>query len=236
MKIRIAELNIEIQNRYPYTARQCVGYEAEFDRADITVCVPIEDVKREFERSVEGCSPGYAEFICIYRAIARELPRFGAFVFHASVVECDGRAYAFTATSGTGKSTHTALWLQEFGARARIINGDKPIFRFFGDTLYACGTPWCGKERQGCNAVSPLAALCFLERDTVNRIAPIDDAEAVKHLFHQIFIPESIEAAGLLFDLLDRTVRNIPTYLLGCNISPEAAHVAYRGMQRGENE
>lgn len=236
MKIRVAELNIEIQNRYPYTARHCAGYEAEFDRADITVCVPVEDIKREFEASPPECSPGYAEFICVYRAIARELPRFDAFVFHASVVECDGRSYAFTATSGTGKSTHTALWLQEFGDRARIINGDKPIFRFIGDTLYACGTPWCGKERLGCNAVSPLVALCFLERADTNRIAPVGDAEAVTRLFHQVFIPEQSEMAQKLLDLLDRTIRRTPTYLLGCTISPEAAHVAHRGMSKGENE
>lgn len=233
MKIRIADLNIELCHRYAYTAKYCAGYEAQFEKADLTVSTTNEEIERELENAPQGASPGYAEFICLHRAIAQSLPLFDAFVFHAAVVECDGRAYAFTAPSGTGKSTHVALWLQEFGARARVINGDKPIFRFLNGRLLAYGTPWCGKEGLGCNAASPLASLCFLERAETNRIARIDDSAVIARLFHQVFIPSTTEMAAKLLELLDRTVRTTPTYLLGCNISKEAAHVAFAGMNKG---
>ena len=75
-----------------------------------------------------------------------KMPLYGAFLMHAAVVEVDGIAYVFTAPSGTGKSTHVQLWLDHFGPRARVLNGDKPLFRFEGNTLYACGTP--GRARK----------------------------------------------------------------------------------------
>lgn len=235
MKIRMAELNIEIKNRYQSCARLCRGYEAEFDKPDISVSVSEAQIDEEIAHADAPCSRGYAEHICIYREIALQLPRFDAFLFHSSVVECDGRGYAFAAASGTGKSTHTALWLKVFGERARVINGDKPIFRYIGDTLYAFGTPWCGKERWGVNDRTPLYAVCFLTRAAENHIEPIDNGEAVSRLFSQVLMPKDAAVAEKFLDLLDRMVSTVPAYLLGCNMLPEAAEVAYRGMQKGEN-
>lgn len=236
MKIRMAELNIEIFNRYPFLERQCVGYLAEFDVADLTVEVSEAEIEQEMaDFPGEGKpSRGYAESVCAYRRIARQLPRFDAFVFHASVVECDKVAYAFSAPSGTGKSTHTALWLDVFGARARIINGDKPVFRLINGRFYAFGTPWCGKERRGVNAGSPLHALCFLERAAENSIVSIDDGEAVARLTSQILMPRERELTLRFLELLDNMISNTPAYLLSCNMEREAAQVAFRGMNKGE--
>ena len=53
------------------------------------------------------------------------------FMLHASAVEVDGKAYLFSASSGTGKSTHTKLWQEYFGYdKALIINDDKPALKF----------------------------------------------------------------------------------------------------------
>jgi len=234
LQIRVAELNIEIDNAYPYLARQCRDYLATFERADITVRVTPEEIEEEGRVNPYSLSPDYLESVCAYRQIAFQLPLFGAIVFHASVVECDGRAYAFAAHSGTGKSTHTRLWLRVFGDRARVINGDKPIFRLTEQGWRAYGTPWCGKEKWGENASSPLAALCFLERSPRNRIAPIGNDEAVNRLFGQVLMPSEPETADRFFALLDDLIQNTPAYLLGCNMEPEAAEVALAGMQKGE--
>ena len=53
-------------------------------------------------------------------------------------------------------------------------------------------------------------------------------------LFHQILLPQDEETANALFELLDKMVCNIPIYELYCNISPEAAEVAYNGMKKAE--
>ncbi len=232
MKIRVAELNIEIINRYPYLAQLCREYVTDFDRADITVAVTDAEIDAELKQAPYGITRSVAEATCAYRQIALRLPVFDAFVFHASVVACYGVAYAFAAASGVGKSTHTALWLKQFGDRAQIVNGDKPIFRFINGQLRAFGTPWQGKENQGANTQAPLGAVCFLERGAENKIRPLNGSEVIERLAGQILMPVETEAAVSFLNLLDRMLRHTPTYLLCCNTKPEAAMVAYQGMKK----
>lgn len=236
MKIRIANLNIELFPHDGFTERFCADYLADFSEPDFAVKVSDEEILKEQETSGTHPSYGYAECICIYREIAYRLPQYDAFVFHAAVVECDGRAFAFSAPSGTGKSTHTALWLQAFGDRARIINGDKPIFRFVDGVWRAYGSPWCGKERQGCNAYAPIAGLCFLERATKNRIVPLEGCSILPRLFRQVLMPNKRDTASRFLDLLADFVAATPCYLLSCNMEREAATVAYSGMNKEKND
>jgi hypothetical protein len=228
----VAELNIRIHNIYPYVEEFCAAYRSESETVDIEVAVSSEEIEAEKAQGKGIFSPGYYEAVCVYRKIAMRLPAFGAFVFHASVVECDGKAYAFAAPSGTGKSTHTKLWLKVFGDRARVINGDKPIFRLTERGWCAYGTPWQGKERWGTNASAPLQAICFLTRAAQNRIAPLGDEEAVGRLFHQVLLPDSAEMTESFLGLLDDMMTKTPVYLLGCNMEDEAAMVAFSGMQK----
>ena len=234
MKIRIAELNVEIFHRYPYVERLCRDYAAQFDKADITASVTDEEITEELRLalSADGITKGVAEATCIYRQIALQLPLFDAFVFHAAVVECDGEGYAFAAASGVGKSTHVALWRKLFGHRARIINGDKPILRFLNGRLMAFGTPWQGKENWGTNASTPLKAVCFLERGAENKIGRMDEEEAVGRLFSQVLMPAEQESALRFLGLLDRVVCETPLYLLRCNTDPTAAQIAHDGMKK----
>lgn len=228
--IKIAGLTVGIDNRYRHVENLCRDY---ICHGEPSFCVRVTDdeIKTEMATANSEVTPDYAESICIYRAICQTLPEYGAFLLHASVVECDGVSYAFAAASGTGKSTHTALWMRHFGERARIINGDKPILRFDGDRVLVCGTPWCGKEGHNVNAESPLRALCFLERGEKNEITSIDSGEAVMRIFSQILLPTDVAAVDRLFALLDRMLRQIPCYLLRCTVSDEAVRVAYNGMR-----
>lgn len=52
-----------------------------------------------------------------------KLLEFNGFMLHSSCVCRGGNAYLFSARSGTGKSTHTHLWLSEF-PDAYILNDD----------------------------------------------------------------------------------------------------------------
>lgn len=227
--IRIAGIAVGIDNRYEYVKRLCRDYICT-DEPRFCVRAKESDLRKQLELFSQG-GPGYAESICVYRDICRRLPEYGAFVFHAAAVECDGASYAFSAPSGTGKSTHAALWLDAFGDRARIINGDKPVIRICNEGIYVCGTPWCGKEGQNTNAESPLRALCFIERGTENSIRSIEKSEAVMRIMPQILMPREEKEADLLFGLLDRALSLLPLYVLRCNISAEAAYTAYEGMK-----
>lgn len=231
--IRIADLNICINNKYDYLEKLCRDYTVEKTEApDMTVSVTDEQIAHEVSIAETQVSAGYAEGVCVYREICKRLPvEFGAYLFHSAVIEYKGDGFAFAAKSGTGKSTHISLWRKRFGSEVHVVNGDKPIMRFVGDKLYAYGTPWCGKEGWQNNTSVPLKALCFVERSENNRIRRIGADEAVMLMFHQILTPSDLETVDALFPLLDRTLREVPCYVLGCNISEEAAEVAYNGMK-----
>lgn len=231
--IRIADLNIRIDNKYDYVERLCREYIIEAcDDIDMSVAVDDEVIANEMSIAETPVTEGYAEGVCIYREICKRLPvEFGAYLFHSAVIEYKGDGFAFSAKSGTGKSTHIALWRRKFGADVHVVNGDKPIMRFIDGKLYAYGTPWCGKEGWQTNTKVAIKGLCFIERAEENSIRRMGADEAVMRIFHQILTPSDMETVDALFPLLDRTLREVPCYVLGCNISEEAAEVAYNGMK-----
>lgn len=228
--IRIAGLDIGIDNKYDFVKRLCRDYIKDSDRLKFTVSADHSMIAAETAGEVAPAVPGYAESLCIYREICRRMPEYSAYLLHAAVVECDGRAYAFAAKSGTGKSTHASLWLKHLGSRARVINGDKPIVRFFEDGAYIYGTPWCGKEGYNVNTRSRLAAICFIERSSENKIRPAARREVTEKLIRQTLLPREPAEITMLMQLIDLTVRSIPCWVLSCNMSLEAAEIAYMAM------
>lgn len=235
-KIRLANLVIGMENKYEYVRQLCREYETDVGIPDFCVSATEREIAREQKGSVEDrgvgiFSPQYCESICLYRAVCLKLVEYDAFLMHAAAVELDGETYLFTAKSGTGKTTHARLWLEEFGDRARMINGDKPVLRFLNERLYAFGTPWCGKENLGSNAVSPVKAICFLERGADNHIRRLGQGEVIGRIFHQLLMPREEETMIHFLDMVDRMIGTVDCYLLQCNMDREAARVAYEGMQ-----
>ena len=225
---RLADLNIDIRNRYKHTSYQCAGYEAPAGSVpDVTVAVSEEDHARLVASKPEF-GPGYLESIEIYRRLCTAILPFDAFFVHAAVVEVDGCAYAFSATSGTGKSTHISLWKEYFGDRVRIINGDKPILRRAQDGSFtAYGTPWCGKEGWNENRSAPLAAICFIERSAENYIHRLPPEKAVDRILQQLLRPKTAKEMDMTLALTDTLLRTVPIFVLGCNISREAAELSF---------
>ena len=134
-----------------------------------------------------------------------------------------------TAKSGTGKTTHTNLWLRNI-AGSYVVNGDKPIIRMINDTPYVCGTPWMGKEGYGCSRNVPLAAICLLERGAENHIVPADFRNVYPRLIGQAYRPPEGALVAKTVRLLERVGRCVPSYNLFCNMEDEAAIVAFGGM------
>ena len=155
---------------------------------------------------------------------------FGGFMLHSSAVVMDGEAYLFSAPSGTGKSTHTQLWLECFGSQAQILNDDKPAIMVRSSGITACGTPWSGKSDLNENLCVPLRGICVLERSPENFIEPLPPERSVFALLNQTLRPSDSERMTKLLDLLDEVTRNIPVWRMGCNISKEAAEMSYHAM------
>ena len=165
----------------------------------------------------------------ILRMIANRMPEYNTILFHGSAVAVDGKAYLFAARSGTGKTTHTRLWLQLL-PQAYVLNGDKPFLKVDGSgRILACGTPWRGKEKYGCNEILPLEAICLLERAEENKIWSISPNEANQALMHQVHFPEGAAMLHTIL-LLNQISSQGRLFRLGCNMEPEAAQVSFRAM------
>ena len=61
-------------------------------------------------------------------AFSQAALKYGCISIHSSAVVLGGRAFLFLGSSGTGKSTHSALWLKNFPG-ARLLNDDNPALR-----------------------------------------------------------------------------------------------------------
>ena len=233
--IKMAELVIKIDNKYDYLLNLCKDYIVSDDETvDFSVSATAEEIQAEQDSSESSFSKGYLESICVYRKIAAIIPRYNAFLFHSAVVEVDGEAYAFTAKSGVGKTTHIRLWKELLGEKVRIINGDKPIFKVFDDKVIAYGTPWCGKEGYNINTCAPLKAICFVERGESNKIFDYEKSAAVGKIVHQIYIPKSSDDIIKLLNLLDSTMKLVDVWKLKCTIDIKAAQLSYNTMKGGQ--
>ena len=228
--IKLADIRIRVENQYPFAEQHCKDFLCEGDTFDITVSVTADEIAEE--QTQGNFSAGYCEYICIYRHICEQIAPFGVFLMHSSVIEVDGWAYAFTAKSGVGKSTHTSLWLKNV-PHARVLNGDKPLYRLEKDgSLTVFGTPWNGKENWGENISAPLAGVCFIERGETNSIRPASELEVVRRLMHQLYLRGERAAIDRQLALMDSLVRAVPYYVLTCNVSDEAALLAWNTLKK----
>ena len=226
----IAGLRIFIDNKHPYTDKFCKKYLSEDQESsfDLTANITQEEFLEE-KNSSPKFSDGYIENICLYRSICRQIPLFNRFLLHAAVLDYQGKGYAFLGRSGTGKSTHTGLWLKHI-REAKIVNGDKPILEYSNEQFIVHGTPWMGKEGLGEKSQTPLCGLCFLEQAKENSIQRLTPSEMSARLFTQILLPEEEESVVLTLDLIDKMIMQVPAFLLKCTISEEAVQMSYENL------
>ncbi len=237
---RLAGRTIQISSDNERLHKMCESYRAD-GAPDFAVHASRQDIAFEREQSdreaaLEGREPrawgdAYLETLAVYRKIAEQMPAYDTVLFHGSAVAVDGVAYLFAARSGTGKSTHARLWRQLFGSRAVMVNDDKPLIRIDAEGATVFGTPWDGKHHLSSNVSAPLRAICFLERAVENSIAPIAAADALPRVLRQCYRPADPQALVQTLSLVDRLLRNVGLYRMGCNREIQAARMAYEAMR-----
>lgn len=126
---------------------------------------------------------------------------------HASAVSYRHQGWLFSASSGTGKSTHTNHWLTEDDTF--VINDDKPLLFQENKLWYVAGSPWCGKELLHNNLVVPLKAIVFLKRGT-NTIQELDTQSKLIEISKNIIKPRSTELVQRVLSMIGTLVETIP--------------------------
>lgn len=162
---------------------------------------------------------------------SRELLNFSGTFLHASAVVLEGKAYLFSAHSGTGKSTHTEKWCRLFGAH--YLNDDKPALRLIDGVWTAYGTPWSGKHDLSSPEGAPVGGIAFLKRGEENSITPITPQQALPRLMAQSLLKLSKKQMEIQLTLVDKLLRTVPLWELTCRNDDEAAQIAYAAMMGG---
>ncbi len=229
--IKIADVTVGLEGRYEESVDFCKGYLSEDNNADFVVTVTEEQIEKEYVSCEGRNSRQFCENILFLKGIINSLPTYGRLVFHGVAVKAFGKAYVFTAPSGTGKSTHASLLKKYFGDEVAIINGDKPIIGMKDGVATVFSSPWCGKERWQTVDEAPLGGIVLLKRGTKNSIEKMDPSEYLKELFFQIFKPETNEDLIKMIEIMDRISQGTPFYLLECDVSKEAAETSFKMMK-----
>lgn len=208
------------------------SYKAAFSDDEVQIRLNVkEDFIRQKKEEMPHLSLDDHEYMWTGEAFYNELLKHDGMMLHSSCVEKDGYAYLFSAKSGTGKSTHTHLWLKNLEG-TRIINDDKPALVLENGKWYACGTPFSGKTDENVDVKVPIRALVFLHRSEKNEVKRMPTVQAIGMLLSQTIRPNSKELAEKMLELADKLLTEVPVFSLGCNMDDDAAIVAYNEIER----
>ncbi len=138
--------------------------------------------------------------------------------------------FPFIAASGTGKSTHTSLWLKHIEG-VQLLNDDNPIIRIIDGQPYLFGSPWSGKTPCYRNRKTRLGAVTRIERAPENSIERLSPIEAFASLLPACSSMKWDEGSYRpLCDAITRIIETTPIYTLHCLPDEEAARLSYQTL------
>lgn len=144
-------------------------------------------------------------------------------LIHSSTIVHQGKAVLFLGESGTGKSTHTRLWLKHI-PDAHLLNDDSPVITVENGQVIVHGSPWSGKTHCYHQRRFPMAAAVRLSQAPFNKIRRLGVIEAFSAI--QPSFPPALaqdeKFLDLMVDMLSEVLMNVPVYHLAC-LPDEAA-------------
>lgn len=108
----------------------------------------------------------------------------GMYAIHSASLRYRDKAWLFSASSGTGKSTHVNLWKELYGTEA--LNGDLNLLAIEDGRPVVHGIPWCGTSEIFVRETVPLGGIILLKRDgndAVEELPPDKQALMVMQRF-----------------------------------------------------
>lgn len=153
-------------------------------------------------------------------------------LIHASLVREDGYGYPFIAKSGTGKSTHVNLWLNNIPG-CDLMNDDNPIVRIQGDDAYIYGSPWSGKTPCYRDVKAQLGAITRIERATTNSINRLQPVEAFASILPTCSSMKWDKAIfNNICNIISEIIGMTDIYTLHCLPDNEAAILCHNTISR----
>lgn len=158
-------------------------------------------------------------------------------LIHASSVIYKGKAYVFLGKSGTGKSTHTRMWLNALDGVVHL-NDDHPVLRVDDDgTVMAYGSPWSGKTPCYKNLSAPLGGVIRIVRAPYNKARRLSPIEAYASIMPSI--------SGMTWDrtladgknaTMQGIISSVPCWVMECLPDENAALVCSAAVVETEDD
>lgn len=155
---------------------------------------------------------------------------------HSSTIVHQGRAVLFLGESGTGKSTHTRLWMKSI-PDAHLLNDDSPVLAVENGETVVYGSPWSGKTHCYHQLRFPLAGVVRLSQAPYNSIRRLSIIEAFSAL-HPSFPPalaQDDRFQDMLVDMLSEVLSLVPVFHLECLPDEDAAWTSRDAIFKGEH-
>ena len=155
-------------------------------------------------------------------------------LFHSSVVSYQGKAYMFLGHSGTGKSTHSSLWLKYIEG-TELVNDDNPVVRIVDGVARVYGSPWSGKTPCYRNVSYPVGGIVKLSQ------APYNEMKRLKGVRAYAAVVPSISGkrwdkklAEGLYETENLLAQLVPIWHLDCLPDEAAARLSCQNCTHGD--
>lgn len=155
-------------------------------------------------------------------------------LMHASVVRKDGKGYLCLGVSGTGKSTHTGLWLKHI-PETDLMNDDNPVVRVCDDgVVRVFGSPWSGKTPCYRDVEAPIGGFLQLKQAPYNKIQRQSTIDGFASLLPSCSVMkwDARDYTGTC-DTVGQILEKVPTYFLECLPDEAACQLSYKTMACG---
>jgi hypothetical protein len=145
----------------------------------------------------------------------------GRFAIHSASILYRGKAWLFSGSSGTGKSTHTQLWADFLSAK--LLNGDLNLVALENGQPVVYGIPWCGTSGICTTEKYPLGGIILLRQSDNDHFEHIHSDESQLCISQRMISPAWTKEQ--LLANLDFSAQLVPHILCGrlyCTISDSA--------------
>lgn len=154
------------------------------------------------------------------------------YAIHSASICYRDKAWLFSASSGTGKSTHVNLWKELY--QTAVLNGDLNLLAMEDGHPVIHGIPWCGTSEVFDKRTLPLGGIVLLKRavqDFVEELAPDQKALLIMQRFiSPMWTGQQLEDSARF---AERLSGQIDLCRLWCTKNPSAAEAMKARIDRG---
>ena len=111
----------------------------------------------------------------------------GKYALHSASNYYQEKAWLYSASSGTGKTTHVKLWEKLYAVP--VLNGDLNLLGMEKDEVFVYGIPWCGTSGVYTTKKYPLGGIILLKRGTENRVCKLPQDERQLYTAQRMISP-----------------------------------------------